>query len=432
MNFEPHPRAPSDLTTQGDYFFLDDIICRDARLSEWEDKYARLLGTSHQTPHFALDSPYPLLMAAQIPNPDDKMTLVDEELQLNGKELHLDELPAIPLASPPAADEPPAAKKVCVAAPPPVPAPSALSIGVMAALAPLPPCNALGASPGAPSPVTAASAPSPALRRAANPTSPRLSTALGAGAVPLTHAPTPAPSRILRRPRPGPVMPRRRLAVVTLLMPETCADAIRADLIAHITAMLKPHFFRRGSVPEFEVATGEPLRVPRRAYARLCFSWPTEEEAEDFKRLFPRSIPLSASRSVLLKVFEDRNPGFTAAKAGGAATLLLHNIPPGYTPEDVSDFLLQGADPSEPAWLADLQFFHRTTDPYEEVFLPIFTGIPLPPRMTRPSPASLRSSRLRMTPLPPCSTSPPMCARSAGTITATPTTRPSPSSASSA
>ncbi|CAI5949888.1 unnamed protein product [Closterium sp. NIES-65] len=330
-------------------------------------------------------------MAAQIPNPDDKMTLVDEELQLNGKELHLDELPAIPLASPPAADEPPAAKKVCVAAPPPVPAPSALSIGVMAALAPLPPCNALGASPGAPSPVTAASAPSPALRRAANPTSPRLSTALGAGAVPLTHAPTPAPSRILRRPRPGPVMPRRRLAVVTLLMPETCADAIRADLIAHITAMLKPHFFRRGSVPEFEVATGEPLRV-----------------------------------------FEDRNPGFTAAKAGGAATLLLHNIPPGYTPEDVSDFLLQGADPSEPAWLADLQFFHRTTDPYEEVFLPIFTGIPLPPRMTRPSPASLRSSRLRMTPLPPCSTSPPMCARSAGTITATPTTRPSPSSASSA
>ncbi|CAI5481205.1 unnamed protein product [Closterium sp. Yama58-4] len=162
-------------------------------------------------------------------------------------------------------------------------------------------------------------------------------------------------------------------------MPETGADAIRADLIARITAMLKPHFFRRGSVPEFEVATGEALRVPRRSYARLCFSWPTEEEAEDFKRLFPRSIPLNASRSVLLKVFEDRNPGFTAAKAGGAATLSLRNIRPGYTPEDVREFLLQGADPAEPAWLADLQFFHRTTDPYEEVFLPVFTGIPLPP-----------------------------------------------------
>ncbi|CAI5985471.1 unnamed protein product [Closterium sp. NIES-64] len=287
-------------------------------------------------------------------------------------------LPSLSLP-PPAADEPPAAKKVCVAAPPPVPAPSVLSIGVMAALAPLPPCNASGASSGAPFRVTAASAPSPALRRAANPTSPRLSTALGAGAVPFTHAPTPTPSRILRRPRPGPVMPRRRLAVVTLLMPETGADPIRADLIARITAMPKPHFFRRGSVPEFEVATGEPLRVPRRAYARLCFSWPTEEEAEDFKRNFPRSIPLSASRSVLLKVFEDRNPGFTAAKAGGAATLSLRKIPPRYTPEDVRDFLMQGADPSEPAWLADLQFFHRTTDPYEEVFLPIFTGIPLPP-----------------------------------------------------
>ncbi|CAI5522806.1 unnamed protein product [Closterium sp. Naga37s-1] len=36
-------------------------------------------------------------------------------------------------------------------------------------------------------------------------------------------------------------------------------------------------------------------------------------------------------------------------------------------------------NPSEPAWLADLQFCHRTTDPYEEVFLPVFTGILLPP-----------------------------------------------------
>ncbi|CAI5505217.1 unnamed protein product [Closterium sp. Naga37s-1] len=155
-------------------------------------------------------------------------------------------------------------------------------------------------------------------------------------------------------------------------MPETGADAIRADLIARITAMLKPHFFRCGSVPEFESATGEVLRVPRRAYARLCFSWPTEEAAEDFERLFPRSIPLNLSRSVLLKVFEDRS------KAGGATAMSLLNIPPGYTPEDVRDFLLHGADPSEPAWLADLQYFHRTTDPYEEVFLPIFTRIPLP------------------------------------------------------
>ncbi|CAI5475543.1 unnamed protein product [Closterium sp. Yama58-4] len=73
------------------------------------------------------------------------------------------------------------------------------------------------------------------------------------------------------------------------------------------------------------------------------------------------------------------------AKAGGAATISLQNIPPGYTPEDIREFLLHGADPSEPAWLADLQFFHRTTDPYEEAFLLVFTGIPLPPPPDDPS-----------------------------------------------
>ncbi|CAI5459007.1 unnamed protein product [Closterium sp. Yama58-4] len=356
-------------------------------------------------------------MATQIHNPDDEMALVDEDLQLDGEELHLDELPVIPLAHPPTADAPPAAKKVCVEAPPPAPVPSAPSRSVMSAFAPSLTGSASGAPLGASSPALAAPAPPLALHRSASPISPRPGAALGAGVALAAHAPSPAPSRTLRRPRPGPVMPRRRLAVVTLLLPETGVDAIRADLIARITAMLKPHFFRRGSVPEFEVATSEPLRVPRRAYAKLCFSWLTEEEAEDFKRLFPRSIPLSASRSVLLKVFEDRNPGFTAAKAPGAATLSLRNIPPGFTPEDVREFLLHGANPSEPAWLADLQFFHRTTDPYEEVFLPVFTSIPLPPRMTLPSPASPLSSRLRTTPLPPCSTFPPTSAPTVGTIT---------------
>ncbi|CAI5459665.1 unnamed protein product [Closterium sp. Yama58-4] len=301
------------------------------------------------------------------------MALVSEELQLDGEELYFDELSAIPLAPPHAVEEPPAAKKVCVEAPP------APASSVLAALASPRPINSSGTPSGAPPPLAiAAPAPPPALRRTATPPS-RLSAALGAGAVLSAHAPGPAPTHILRRPRTSPVMPRRRLAVVSLLKPETCVDAIRADLIARITAMLRRHFFRCGSVPEFEVATGKGLRVPRRSYARLCFSWPTEEEAEDFKRLFHRSIPLNASRSVLLKVFEDRNPGFTAAKAGGAATLSLRNFPPGYTLEDVRDFLLQGADPVEPAWLEDLQFFHRTTDPYEEVFLLVFTGIPLPP-----------------------------------------------------
>ncbi|CAI5465918.1 unnamed protein product [Closterium sp. Yama58-4] len=66
--------------------------------------------------HGSIHSDVPWMMRTAkgvIPNPDDEMTLVDEELQLDGEELHLDELPAIPLAPSPAADEPPAAKKVC-------------------------------------------------------------------------------------------------------------------------------------------------------------------------------------------------------------------------------------------------------------------------------------------------------------------------------
>ncbi|CAI5989391.1 unnamed protein product [Closterium sp. NIES-65] len=353
-------------------------ICRVAPPLSWEVKYARLFDTSHPSSSFIPAPLNPSLMAPPTHNPDDEMSLVDEDLQLDGEELHLDELPAITLAPSPAADETPAAKKVCVGAPPSAPGPSAPANNVPVVFAPAP----TGAASGSPagvrfSAIAAPSTPS-VLNRPPSPTTPLASASQGAGIVLTAHAPAPAPTRNLRRPRPGPVMPHHRLAVVSLLMPEAGADAIRADLIARITAMLKPHFFRRGSVPEFEVATGEALRVPRRAYARLCFSWPTEEEADDFKRLFPRSISLNSSRSVLLKVFEDRNPGFTAAKAGGAATLSLRNIPPGYTPEDVRDFLLNGADPSEPGWLADLQFFHRTTDPYEEVFLSVFTGIPLP------------------------------------------------------
>ncbi|CAI5964804.1 unnamed protein product [Closterium sp. NIES-65] len=359
-------------------FMRERLICRVAPPLSWEVKYARLFDTYHPSSSFIPAPLNPSLMAPPTHNPDDEMSLVDEDLQLDGEELHLDELPAITLAPSPAADETPAAKKVCVGAPPSAPGPSAPANNVPVVFAPAP----TGAASGSPagvrfSAIAAPSTPS-VLNRPPSPTTPLASASQGAGIVLTAHAPAPAPTRNLRRPRPGPVMPHHRLAVVSLLMPEAGADAIRADLIARITAMLKPHFFRRGSVPEFEVATGEALRVPRRAYARLCFSWPTEEEADDFKRLFPRSISLNSSRSVLLKVFEDRNPGFTAAKAGGAATLSLRNIPPGYTPEDVHDFLLNGADPSEPGWLADLQFFHRTTDPYEEVFLPVFTGIPLP------------------------------------------------------
>ncbi|CAI5466455.1 unnamed protein product [Closterium sp. Yama58-4] len=306
---------------------------------------------------------------AALHNPDDDMSLVGEDLRLDGEDLNLEELPNVNLPDLPTSDDPPAAKKACFEGPS-APGSSASPSGI-----PMPAASDYAAPHPSPS---AAPTPLPASASAA----PTAGAPLGAVNLHTPPPPNAATLRNLRRPRPGGpglVMPRRRLAVVTLLMPEAGAETIRADLIARISAMLKPHFFRCGSVPEFEAATGDLLRVPRRSYARLSFTWPSEENAEDFKRLFPRSISLNSSRSVLLKVFEDRFPDFTAAKAAGAATLSLRNVPPGYTPADIREFLLHQDEPGDSAWLAELRFFHRTMDPYEEVYLPIFSGIPLPP-----------------------------------------------------
>ncbi|CAI5963407.1 unnamed protein product [Closterium sp. NIES-65] len=303
-------------------------------------------------------------------NPDDDMTLVDEDLHLDGEDLHLEELPNVNLPELPTSDNAPATKKACFEGPSSMPGSLASSSGI-----PTPAASDYAAPHPGPS-----SAPTPLSASAlAAPTA-----GVPLGAVNLHTAPPSdaAPLRNLRRPRPGAsglMMPRCRLAVVTLLMTEAGAETIRADLIARISSMLKPHFFRCGSILEFEAATGDLLRVPRRSYAQLSFTWPSEENAENFKCLFPRPISLNSSRSVLLKVFEDRFPDFMAAKAARAATPSLRNVPAGYTPDDTRDFVLHQVDPADFAWLAELRFFHRTMDPYEEVYLPVFSGIPLSP-----------------------------------------------------
>ncbi|CAI5530434.1 unnamed protein product [Closterium sp. Naga37s-1] len=162
------------------------------------------------------------------------------------------------------------------------------------------------------------------------------------------------------------VMPRWRLAVVDILFPEAGAEAIRANLITRISRHLQPFHFRNNAIPEFQPSVGEVLRIPRRAYARLHFSWPSQDNADDFKGLSPLTFHLPNSRSMLLKVYVDRYPRFTSAKAGGAATLTLRNVPPGYTPEDLHTFLMHQNVAGEPSWLTDLQIFHQVKDPYED------------------------------------------------------------------
>ncbi|CAI5466695.1 unnamed protein product [Closterium sp. Yama58-4] len=287
------------------------------------------------------------------------MTLADDELLLVADELQLDDLPNVSLPADPPTDDAPAPKKLCTQgdASDNVPAPSPSAPLVPNNSGQLPNAHALPAAPlattVAPPPSAAppippafaapSAAPAPSRSMADPPRQRAPAVASDAPEDQADHADTLAISRNLRRQRAAisiPVMPRRRLAVVEILFPEAGAEGIRADLITRISKHLQPFHFRNNAIPEFQPSVGEVLRIPRRAYARLCFSWPSQDDAEDFKSLFPHTFHLPNSRSVLLKVYVDRNPRFTSAKAGGAATLTLRNIPPGYTPEDIRTFLL--------------------------------------------------------------------------------------------
>ncbi|CAI5477256.1 unnamed protein product [Closterium sp. Yama58-4] len=170
--------------------------------------------------------------------------------------------------------------------------------------------------PAAPSPEPATASPS-----APPPTQPVPVT----GAAPVPGADQPPPPRPLRRPRlavaGSATLPRLRRAVVTLLLPEAGADANRADISVRLSALLRGHMFPNGTIPPYEATPGEALRVPRRSYAWLLFSWPSADDAAAFRRLFPLSLRLASSRTVLLKAYDDPHPEFTASKTNGVYTL---------------------------------------------------------------------------------------------------------------
>ncbi|CAI5469343.1 unnamed protein product [Closterium sp. Yama58-4] len=203
-----------------------------------------------------------------------------------------------------------------------------------------------------------------------------------AGAALLVGPGKQAPPRPLRRPRlvqAGPaLLPRRRRVVDSLLLPEAGAEAIRADILLRLGAMLKGHMFASGTIPSYDATSGEPLRVPRRSYARLLFSWPSADDAVSFRNLFPLTLRLANSRSVLLEVFEDPDPEFTAAKAAGATTLSIRNVPTDYEPEDNKAYLLAATTDDGLPWLSDLQHLHQVKDPNEGVAFTILDGIPIP------------------------------------------------------
>ncbi|CAI5976943.1 unnamed protein product [Closterium sp. NIES-64] len=117
----------------------------------------------------------------------------------------------------------------------------------------------------------------------------------------------------------------------------------------------------------------DPLRVARCTYVCLMFSWPSQEDATAFRRLFPFTLKLPNSRPVLLKEFVDR----FVAKAVGEPTLSIRNGLLEYAPEDIHVFLLDSTKPDGAHWLADLTNFHRAPDPYEGTYFTHLAGLPV-------------------------------------------------------
>ncbi|CAI7741524.1 unnamed protein product, partial [Closterium sp. NIES-54] len=249
----------------------------------------------------------------------------------------------------------------------------------------LPAANAPASPPRGSMPILAATAPAPtapALRAAAYE-----AVASGANTAPalpasLFASPALAGSpRNLRRARTTAattmLLPLRRRVVVTLLLPEAGLESHRTEIRAGINALLCGFMFDSGVIPPFEQTVGEPLRVARRAYDRLLFSWSSQEDAAAFRKLFPLALKVPNSRPVMLKVYVDKFEAFTAAKAAGAPTLSIRNVPLEFDPDDIRASLLQATEEDGAHWLADLTDFHRASDPYEDTYFTHLAGLPV-------------------------------------------------------
>ncbi|CAI5522931.1 unnamed protein product [Closterium sp. Naga37s-1] len=316
----------------------------------------------------------------------------EENIAESGDDLLVDDLPEGLLDDLASSPDHPAAKKPCMdpgAGPASFNSPSTSSDSALAQPAPSSVLLAAATAPTltqqghAPSLAATAAAPNvPVLRAAAYATA--ASGANPAPALPASLFASSAPGgppRNLRRARTSAatpmLLPLRRRVVVTLLLPEAVLESHRTEILAGINAQLCGFMFDSGIIPPFEHTVGDSLRVARHVYGRLLFSWPSQEDAAVFRKIFPLMLKISNSRPVMLKVFVDRYEAFTAAKAAGAPTLSIRNVPLEIDPEEIRAFLLGSTEEDGSHWLADLTDFHRASDPYENTFFTHLAGLPV-------------------------------------------------------
>ncbi|CAI5520216.1 unnamed protein product [Closterium sp. Naga37s-1] len=233
--------------------------------------------------------------------------------------------------------------------------------------------SSANASDSAPSdiapPTTAPPAPAPS---PPVPDAPTANAVLNSPSVDRT--PGPPPLRSHRQPTPDllpPILPMSSRRVVTLLFPERGADVVRAPLISAIFTKLTPSLFNCGFISEARATNGETLRFAGRSYASICYFWPTLQSANVFHAVFRHPFEKSPGRSIRAKPYIDPHPDFTEAKASGSPILSLRRVPARFEDTDIFAYLV-------PRWLAGISLFHHMQDPYDGVFLPILTGIPIP------------------------------------------------------
>ncbi|CAI5520017.1 unnamed protein product [Closterium sp. Naga37s-1] len=316
----------------------------------------------------------------------------DESLAESGDDLLVEDLPEGLINDLANSPDHPAAKKPCTdpgAGPVNFNSPSTSSDSALAQPARSPVLLAAAATPTSP-----LQSPAPSLAAtAAAPNAPVLCAAAYA-AVASSANPVPAlPASLFASPAPGGsprklrrtrtpattpmLLPLRRRVVVTLLLPEAGLESHRMEILAGINLQLCGFMFDSGVIPPFEHTVGESLRVARRVYGRLLFSWPSQQDVAAFRKLFPLMLKISNSRPVMLKVYVDRFEAFTAAKAAGAPTLSIRNVPLKFDPEDIRASLLGTTEEDGAHWLVDLTDFHCVSDPYEETFFTRLAGLPV-------------------------------------------------------
>ncbi|CAI5499261.1 unnamed protein product [Closterium sp. Naga37s-1] len=362
-------------------------LARDLRNSPNSSPFTHYLSPNPKQSSFPL-----CIISKQAFNTDLTMTAAEEEaFAESGEDLLVEDLPEGLIDEITCSPDHPAAKKTCTDAGAGhtsinSPATSSDSALPQPPRSPMPRAAAAPASPSrGPTPTLAATAAAPnapALHAAAY-----ASVAAGVNPAPalpasLFASPTPGGSpRNLRRARTATatpmLLPLRRRVVATLLLPEAGLESHRTEILAGINAQLCGFMFDSGTIPPFEHTVGEPLRVGRRVYGRLLFSWPSQEDAAVFRKLFPLMLKVSNSRPVMLKVFADKFEAFTAAKAAGAPTLSIRNVPLEIDPEEIRAFLLGTTEEDGAHWLADLTDFHRASDPYENTFFTHLAGLPV-------------------------------------------------------